>query len=548
MKVLDLSFDADLSESHSKIFNNLAKLKIKSFNKIIGKLYHNICQEKFLLWVISNTSTRNPYNSKIFYYYLSYYFLKKILIKDKFKIIIVDSAIQKKIYEKLIKKERKNVKIILKEKKSFNNKIRFLKFFFRFLIIKISKFIDTKKKISKKPSLIMTYVIDGYVLKSRYFPNLFEKIKNKKNVFFIPNIAIFKFSSFIKNLILLRREDSYLLKEDYISCLDIFSIFILNSKIKNFFKKKIFVEDFFITDIIEEELLNQKNTFIFLESYLNFLFLKNLKARGINIKTSIVWFENQPFERSWSYALNKYHKKSNNLGYMGIVSANMYISQDHILPEDRKFHTIPKIILTIGNYFKNNIKKYDPKLKTKIVSALSFQHLFNIKKIDKKNQILVALPILKKDTENILKISKNLMNSKNLSKFDLLIRPHPTINSNYFEKKLNNLNIKNAKIDYNENFFDSLMQSKFFFGGMSSTSLEAIIFNVPAIIYKSNDYLSSTCIPKFISKKYYTHSNDYKKIKKFIFENNNQKKILLNKIRNNCFKNISNNLIKEFNL
>ena len=32
MKALDLSFGADLSESHSKIFNNLAKLKIKSFN------------------------------------------------------------------------------------------------------------------------------------------------------------------------------------------------------------------------------------------------------------------------------------------------------------------------------------------------------------------------------------------------------------------------------------------------------------------------------------------------------------------------------------
>ena len=547
MKALDLSFDADLSVSHSKIFNNLAKSKIKSFNKIIGKLYQNINQEKFLLWIISNTSTRNPYNSKIFYYYLSYYFLKKILAKDKFKIIIVDSSVQKKIYERLIKRRRKNITIILK-KKSFNNKVRFLKFFFRFLIIKISKLIDKKKKISKKPSLIMTYVLDGYVLKSRYFPNLFEKIKKKKNIFFVPNIAIFKISSFIKNLILLRRENSYLLKEDYISILDIFSILILNSKIKNFFKKNIFIEDFFLTEIVEEEILNQKNTFITLESYLNYLFLKKLKSRGIDLKTSIVWFENQPFERSWSYAMNMYHKKSNNLGYMGIVSADMYISQDHTLPEDRKFHTVPKLILTIGNYFKNSIKKYDSKLKTKAVSALSFQHLFKKKKINKKNQILVALPILKNDSENIIKICKNLMNYKKLSKFDLLIRPHPTTNSNYLEKELNNLNIKNVKIDYNENFFDSLMQSKFFFGGMSSTSLEALIFDVPTVIYKSNDYLSSTCIPKFINKKFYIHSNDFKKIIKFIFKSNNQKKLLLDKVRNNCFKSISNNLIKEFKL
>ena len=67
MKVLDLSFNADLSENHSKIFNNLARSKIKDFNKIIGKFYSNINQKNFLIWAISNTSSRNPYTSKIFY-------------------------------------------------------------------------------------------------------------------------------------------------------------------------------------------------------------------------------------------------------------------------------------------------------------------------------------------------------------------------------------------------------------------------------------------------------------------------------------------------
>ena len=58
---------------------------------------------------------------------------------------------------------------------------------------------------------------------------------------------------------------------------------------------------------------------------MNFLFIKNLKAMKINIKTSIAWFENQPFERTWSYALNKYYVNTKNIGYMGIVPADMYI-------------------------------------------------------------------------------------------------------------------------------------------------------------------------------------------------------------------------------
>ena len=140
------------------------------------------------------------------------------------------------------------------------------------------------------------------------------------------------------------------------------------------------------------------------------------------------------------------------------------------------------------------------------------------------------------------------MHTETLSKFNLLIRPHPTKNSKLFKKKFNNLNIKNAKIDYNENFFFSLMRSKFFFGGMSSTCLEAIMLNVPAIVYKNSDYLASSCVPEFISNKCYLYSNDYKKIQKFILRDKYQTKILSNKIRNNCFKIISNNLMNEFNL
>jgi hypothetical protein len=548
MTVLDLSFDADLSINHSKIFNALARSKIKNFNKIIGKLYSNVTNENFLLWVISNTSSRNPYSSKIFYYYLSYFFLKKILKYNKFKTVIVDSVIQKKIYQNIIKKNNKNIKIILKEKKSANTKIRFLKFFLRFLLIKTSKFFGKKKIISKELSLIMTYVLDGYILKSRYFPYLYESIKKKKNIFFVPNIVIFKFSAFIKNLILLRNEKNYILKEDYISYSDLFSIFKINLKIKKIFKKKYFINDFLLSDLVVEELLSKKNTYAYLESYMNFLFIKNLKTMGIDIKTSIVWFENQSFERSWSYALNKYHKNTKNIGYMGIVPADMYISQDHTLPEDRKFHTIPKTILTVGNYFKDNIKKYDSNLITKTVSALNFQHLFKKQKTNKKKQILVALPILKNDSDNILKICKDLMDNEFFFNFKLIVRPHPTSNLLHNEQKLKKLDLKGSQIDYNQYFFDSLRQSSFFFGGMSSTCLEAIMLNVPTIIFKSNDYLSSSCIPKLISDKCYLYSNDYKEISKFIIEEKNKKKILSNKIRNNCFKIVSNNLMNEFNL
>lgn len=548
MTALDLSFNADLSIKHSKIFNTLARSKIKNFNKIIGKLYYSVDDENFLLWVLSFASSRNPFSSKVFYYYLSSFFLKKIIKQNKFKAVIVDSIIQKKIYQRIIKKNNKNIKIILKREKSINSKIKFLKFFLRFLIIKISKFFEKKKFVSKQISLLMTYVIDGYVLKSRYFPHLFENIKKKNNIFFVPNIAIFKFSAFIKNLFLIRKDKNFILKEDFITFSDLFSILKTNNKIKKIFNKDHYINDFLLTDLIIEDLLNQENSYAYLESYLNYLFIKNLKTKGTKIKTSIVWFENQPFERSWSYAINKYHKNTKNIGYMGIVPADMYISQDHTLPEDRKFNIIPKIIFTIGNYFKHNIKKYDSKLVTKTVSALNFQHLFKKQIINKKKQILVALPMLKNDSNNILKVCKNLMDKNFFCNYKLIVRPHPTFNITHIKNQLKKLNIRNSQIDHNHHFFDSLKESYFFFGGMSSTCLEAIILNVPTIIFKNNDFLNCSCVPKFISDKLYLYSNDNKEISKFIIENKNRKKKLSDKIKNNCFKIVSNNLMNEFNL
>ena len=152
MKQLDLSFNADLSENHSEIFSSLAREKVTEFNKLIGSLYSNINQKHFLLWVISNTSSRNPYTSKIFYYYLSFFFLKKIIKETKLQVVIVDSFVQKKIFEKILK--NKNIKVKLKIKKKIN--FKFVKFFIRFLIIKISKIFEINKLLPNEVSLIMT--------------------------------------------------------------------------------------------------------------------------------------------------------------------------------------------------------------------------------------------------------------------------------------------------------------------------------------------------------------------------------------------------------
>ena len=97
-------------------------------------------------------------------------------------------------------------------------------------------------------------------------------------------------------------------------------------------------------------------------------------------------------------------------------------------------------------------------------------------------------------------------------------------------KKIKNLKIKNSKFDNNKNFYDTLKKSKFFNWRNVIYLLRGYYIKIPTIIYKSNDYLRSSCVPKFVNKKCYLYSNDDIQIMKFIINNKNQPKYLSNKI------------------
>ena len=83
-------------------------------------------------------------------------------------------------------------------------------------------------------------------------------------------------------------------------------------------------------------------------------------------------------------------------------------------------------------------------------------------KYQKRNYILVALPVLDEDANNILTICQKIINNNSPINYKFLIRPHPTSNFNKIKKQISNLKLKNFEIDLNKNFYESLKISKFF--------------------------------------------------------------------------------------
>ena len=95
-------------------------------------------------------------------------------------------------------------------------------------ILFLSKIFTKKKQTIKNEKdniLIDTFVVTNNLKVDNYYNNIKNKLKNKKNIFFVPTIvhlSIFKLPGVIKQL---RNNNNFILIEDFINLSDIFFAF-----------------------------------------------------------------------------------------------------------------------------------------------------------------------------------------------------------------------------------------------------------------------------------------------------------------------------------
>ena len=104
--------------------------------------------------------------------------------------------------------------------------------------------------------------------------------------------------------------------------------------------------------------------------------------------------------------------------------------------EEIKAGVIPKEIGVIGKAYQKEIIKFTKNVKTTVVPALRFQHLWQDLKENYNNKyIFVPLPILLNESLEILElILSSINNNKNSVKY--LIKPHPAVSMDNYLKNL----------------------------------------------------------------------------------------------------------------
>lgn len=192
--------------------------------------------------------------------------------------------------------------------------------------------------------------------------------------------------------------------------------------------------DYEVSDIINAE-LSSGSSRIQSYQYLHYHQTKVLSQR-IPIKTFLMTYENNPWEKMCLSALREFSPQTKILGYQHTVtpqaSVNMFISaeEENVIPK-------PDRVLTVGAVTKEIIERYTQISSLPILSAcaLRYENLLHLKPLPRTKtfKILVAL-------EGIVDVYKMvdylLRELDGQSQFKMIIRTHPVLPFQALEKRL----------------------------------------------------------------------------------------------------------------
>ena len=406
-----------LPEEIKKIYAKNYRFYYKKYNLWINKISED--NSSNINWWFSRPASRDERLSNL---YKNICIIKSLKDLDKLKIRIkiISNSSELKRFTKNYK--IKNIEIITKKN---NIILRIFIFFKEIIILKLS--IILSKIFSKYDFLKKNEnnLIDYFDFKKRGSVNkLFgNAVKNTSHkLLFVPTFVSFSFRNYFKY----RNKKNLLIKEYFLSFFDL--IFI----IKNLFLKNIIIKHKFIYNdyrkIILEEFDIDNNFRSIITAYVNYLFFKRLKLKGINFKNIISWHENQLVDKGWSFGIKKYFPKTNYIGYQGSTLHPHFFNLSQT-QEEVNAGCAPKNIILIGKKYKKNRSIFFKKINLKYTNF----HRFSFEKnYSNKKYILFLLSGIKEIDKLLISIFKYV---KGLGYKNLKIKFHPILTSNNLNEK-----------------------------------------------------------------------------------------------------------------
>ena len=422
-KVLDLRFKGQIDPKLNPLFNKIANDVRSNFNDLVSKISEP--NKTCIDWWVGGPASRNTLVSPFFHYYCAFHLVDELCRKNyDISEIIVESFALEKILKQYFRVNGKSIQIKYKGKRLNSHfkqfiipfvKIPLLLFrrIYQCLCAKKTKYLQ--RPISDKNlTLIDVFVFPGYISKDRYYNGLWDNLnsKERETTFFVPTFVGIPRKKILSTYEELRTADrNFLIKDDYLKIRD---LLFATGHYFRLFKIKIIQARVFgidISSLVKEELRSMQGYSGAVKGLLNYRFVKRIKEQKIKLRLVIDWFENQIVDKGWNAGFIKYYSDITIIGYRGYIPSLQYLCSYPSKIENSS-GILPSQIAVVGNGFINSTKEFAPSLKVEVSPAFRFQNVWNERTAKPDTSyytIFVALPIMSKESFNILKLVKECL-------------------------------------------------------------------------------------------------------------------------------------------
>jgi len=376
-------------------------------------------------WWFGNVSSRNIYSSDLFLY-CCYLVLLEQLWQNPVRrpaLIIVDSPGLASAICRWSKDINIHVSVKGHRKKISRKMFSISRFGLRWLgfiistgMRKLASVTVGSKNIAEKPKdvLVSTFVHDSSVsdegiFKDRYFPGLYEYLENnKKTVVVHPVFHGFRYNFFQIFRKISKSPTDFIIQEKYLKLSDYLSawsypVCILTPKIQvpHF-------HGFNLDDIVREDQINGdlQNT---LQAYLTFYLMERLKAKGLNVRSLIRWYENQALDRGIVAGVRKAFPETKIIGAQVFLHYPNFLS---LFPSRSEVDAgmVPDVLLATSPYQCKLAKMFVPNIHCTPAAALRYAHVFSKEGSQKPfpRRVLVLTSGIRDETLELLILTQEI--------------------------------------------------------------------------------------------------------------------------------------------
>lgn len=230
------------------------------------------------------------------------------------------------------------------------------------------------------------------------------------------------------------------------------------------------------------------NAFYYFLAYLYTRVVAGMKRARIQLHVFVDWFENQSFDKSLYWAMNKYYPDVPVHAYMGIM-ADTKVNPITIATNTELNKSIaPKYVFVCNQAFKHQYEQSGYKGVVEVAPFYRSQKVWNFRRDNrdgaKEFNLFVPLGIFVDEVTYKTKMILDIMNKIPSDNIRVFIKMHPSSDESMVTSMLNGVkNIELVKGD----FYQHLAYADAVVASNSTTTYEALASGIPALYFIDPD-------------------------------------------------------------